>query len=151
MQGTRIYRPDYTSRHALGNSEWVTEEAWGPGVVGSVSALSVVLWRWEPDTAAQGHLLSHRSSRFVIHRPGQLECRLPPGWGGRDGGRASAVCFSQWRPSSCHVTMVTQAARRGTSSPLGGIFLEGSRRRKRKWHVEAPVSKMPQILESSPQ
>lgn len=28
-----------------------------------------------------------------------------------------------------------------TSGPLGRIFLEGSRRRKRKWHVEAPVSK----------
>lgn len=28
-----------------------------------------------------------------------------------------------------------------TILPLGRIFLEGSRRRKRKWHVEAPVSK----------
>ena len=27
----------------------------------------------------------------------------------------------------------------GTRAPLGGVFREGSRRRKRKWHVEGPV------------
>lgn len=150
MQGARVSRQTTLPDMLSANSKWVTGEAWGPGVVCSFFSLSVVLRCRKSDTTTWSHLLSDRSSRSVIHR-GQLERNLPPGWGGRDGGRASLVSFSQWRPSSCPVTMATQAARGGTNSPLGRIFLEGSRRRKRKWHVEAPVSKMPQILESSPQ
>lgn len=35
--------------------------------------------------------------------------------------------------------MATAVIPAGTRAPLGGIFREGSRRRKRKWHVEGPV------------
>lgn len=101
------------------NSKSVTREAWGPGVVGSVSALSVVLRRREPDTAIQSHLLSERSSQLFVHHGGQLKRKLPPGWGGRDGGRASSVSISQWHLNSCPVTMATQAARGGDQQAIG--------------------------------
>lgn len=103
------------------------------------SARSVVLRCLEPDAAARGHLKSGRGFQPVIYHRCQQERKLSPGWGGRDGGRASPICCSQWHPSGCPVTMATRAARGATSGPLGRIFLEGSRRRKRKWHVEGPV------------
>lgn len=42
-------------------------------------------------------------------------------------------------PERLSCAMATAVIPAGTRAPLGGIFREGSRRRKRKWHVEGPV------------
>lgn len=151
MQGARVSWPDYASRHALCRQQVGDRR-------GLESLSSGFCLRPFSSSSASGarHCrpgLPLKRQKFPTRylSPGSTRTQTAPRLGRAGWRPANSVCFNQWRPSSRPVTMTTQAARGGTSSPLGRIFLEGSRRRKRKWHVEAPVSKMPQILESSPQ
>lgn len=59
---------------------------------------------------------------------------MPPARAGVGGGRLEPM--ARERPCRCHGN---GRRSRGTGRPLGRIFPEGSRRRKRKWHVEGPV------------